>query len=92
LGKSWSALDWKMLVYFMAIWNRYYNEFWKLYGHLILFVFIWYIFPVFGIMYVRRKIWQPCWQPRMLEPKTGWPIFRRESMIQILLFLGSMLR
>jgi hypothetical protein len=27
LGKSWSALDWKMLVYFMAIWNRYYNEF-----------------------------------------------------------------
>jgi hypothetical protein len=50
LGNFWSALDWKMLIYFMAIWNIL-MRFGKVYGHLVHFVFIWYIFPVSGTMY-----------------------------------------
>jgi uncharacterized Tic20 family protein len=50
LGKFWSALDWKMLIHFVAIWNIL-LRFGKFYGHLVNSVFIWYIFPVFGIMY-----------------------------------------
>jgi hypothetical protein len=45
LGNFWTALDWKMLVYFIAIWNILWT-FGILYGHLVHFVFIWYIFPV----------------------------------------------
>jgi hypothetical protein len=45
LGKFWMALDWKMLIYFMAIWNILWR-FGILYNHLVHFVFIWYIFPV----------------------------------------------
>jgi hypothetical protein len=39
------ALDWKMFKYCMAIWNilRIFEIF---YDHLVHFVFIWYIFPV----------------------------------------------
>jgi hypothetical protein len=33
----------------MAIWNIL-MRFWKFYGHLVQFVFIWFIFPFFGIM------------------------------------------
>jgi hypothetical protein len=41
LGYIWSAFDWKMSVYFMAIWNRYvYNR------HSGYCMVIWYIFPV----------------------------------------------
>jgi hypothetical protein len=50
LGKFWGALDWKMLIYFMAIWN--------IYRHLGYFMTIWYIlcsfgtfFPVWGNIY-----------------------------------------
>jgi hypothetical protein len=50
LGNFWSALDWKMLKYFMAIWNIL-MRFGKGYVHLVHFVFIWYIFPVSGTMY-----------------------------------------
>jgi hypothetical protein len=49
LGKFWKALDWKMLIYLMAIWNIL-QTFGIFYGHLVHFVFIWYIFPGFGIM------------------------------------------
>jgi hypothetical protein len=46
LGKFWSAIDWKMLIYFMAVWNIL-LRFGRFSGHLVHFVFIWYIFSVF---------------------------------------------
>jgi hypothetical protein len=54
LGKFWSPLGWKMLIYFMAIWNIL-MRFGKFYGHLVHFVFIWYIFRGFGIMYEEKS-------------------------------------
>jgi hypothetical protein len=45
LGKFW-----KMLTYFMAIWNIL-PTFWIFYDNFVHFVFIWYIFSRFGIMY-----------------------------------------
>jgi hypothetical protein len=45
LGKFWRALAWKMLIYFMAIWNML-QKFGSFYDHFVHFVFIWYIFPV----------------------------------------------
>jgi hypothetical protein len=42
LGKFWRALEFKMLIYFMAIWNIL-QTFEIFYNHLIRFVFIWYI-------------------------------------------------
>jgi hypothetical protein len=39
------AIDWKMLIYFMAIWNIL-STFGEFYDHLVNFVLIWYIFPV----------------------------------------------
>jgi hypothetical protein len=57
LGPFWRALDWKMLIYFMAIWNIW-RTFGIFHGHLEYFVFVWYIFYGFGIMY-QEKIWQP---------------------------------
>jgi hypothetical protein len=59
LGKFWRALDCKMLITFMAIWNTI-RSFGIYYEHLVNFVLIWYIFPV--LVYVPRKIWQPCCQ------------------------------
>jgi hypothetical protein len=44
-------VDWKMLIYFMAIWNIL-QTFVIFYDHWVHFVFIWYRLP--------RKIWQPC--------------------------------
>jgi hypothetical protein len=45
VGKFWRALDWKMLIYFMATWNILWR-FRVFYDHLLHFVFIWYSFPV----------------------------------------------
>jgi hypothetical protein len=54
-GKFRRALDGKMLIYFMAIWNIL-QTFGAFYDHLVhfvfllvQFVFIWYIFPVWVI-------------------------------------------
>jgi hypothetical protein len=59
LGKFWRALDWKMLIYFMAIVNIL-GTFGIFYDHLAHFVIILYVhFSGFGIMYVPRKIWHP---------------------------------
>jgi hypothetical protein len=44
-GKKIRASDWKMLIYFMAIWNNFWI-FGIFYDHSVHFVFIWYIFPV----------------------------------------------
>jgi hypothetical protein len=46
LGKFWSVLDWKLLIYFMSICNIL-RTFWIFYDHLAHFVFIWYIFLFF---------------------------------------------
>jgi hypothetical protein len=45
LGKSWRILQWKILVYFMAIWSIF-CPFCIFYGTLVYFVVIWYIFSV----------------------------------------------
>jgi hypothetical protein len=50
LGKFWRALDWKILTYFMVIWNIL-QTFGIFYDHLVHFMFIWYIFSGLGIMY-----------------------------------------
>jgi hypothetical protein len=44
-GKFSRALDWKMLTYFMAMWN-FLRTFGKFYDHLVHFELIWYIFSV----------------------------------------------
>jgi hypothetical protein len=48
VGSFWRALDWKMFIYFMAIWNIL-RTFGKFYDHLGNFVLIWYIFSGFGV-------------------------------------------
>jgi hypothetical protein len=40
---------WKMLIYFMAVWNIL-QTFSICHDHLVHFVFLWYIFSGFGIM------------------------------------------
>jgi hypothetical protein len=55
LGKFWSALESKMSLYFMTIWNILW-PFGKIYGRLVYFVVIWYILPIF--VFGPRKIWQ----------------------------------
>jgi hypothetical protein len=47
LGKFWMTLDWKMLIYFRAIWNIL-ETFRIFYDHLVQFVFIWCIFSGLG--------------------------------------------
>jgi hypothetical protein len=42
LGKSWRALEWKMLVYFTVIWYILWS-----FGNVVV---IWNIFPRFGIL------------------------------------------
>jgi hypothetical protein len=58
LGKFWSALDWKMLKYFMANCNIS----WALgilYDHLVHFLFIWYIFSVWVLHMYHEKSGNP---------------------------------
>jgi hypothetical protein len=31
LGKCWSALEWKMLIHFVAIWTMYCTDIWNMY-------------------------------------------------------------
>jgi hypothetical protein len=45
LGTFWSALDWKMLIYFTAIWNIL-QTFGIIYDHLVHLVLIFVYFPV----------------------------------------------
>jgi hypothetical protein len=45
LGKFLRALDFKLLMYFIAVWNIC-QTFGIFFDHLVHFVFIWYIFPV----------------------------------------------
>jgi hypothetical protein len=54
MGKFWRALDWKIIVYFMAIWNIL-CPIGIFCIHMVHFVFIWYIFSGFGIMYQEKS-------------------------------------
>jgi hypothetical protein len=45
LGKFWRAFDWKTFAYFMTIWYIL-RPFGKIYGRLVPFVVIWYIFSI----------------------------------------------
>jgi hypothetical protein len=47
LGKFWRVLQWKILVYFMAIWYILWP-----FG---IFMFIWYQFSRFGILYQEKS-------------------------------------
>jgi hypothetical protein len=55
------VLQWKMLVYICILWTfgQFLRTLGRFYGHLVYFVVIWYMFPVFGNV-LPRKIWQPC--------------------------------
>jgi hypothetical protein len=56
LGKFWRVLQWKLLVYFMAIWSilwpfgLFYGHFGLFCGYLVYFSPFWYVAP--------RKSWQ----------------------------------
>jgi hypothetical protein len=50
LGKFWRLLQWKMLVYFMAMWSNLW-QFGIFCGHLVYFMVTWYIFPRVGMLY-----------------------------------------
>jgi hypothetical protein len=50
LGKFWMTLDWKMLIYFMAIWNIL-QTFGIFYRHWGYFMTIWYIWCSLGLFF-----------------------------------------
>jgi hypothetical protein len=77
LGKFWSALERKMLVYFVVIWNI--RLFGKFYGHFGIVVVIWYIFPRFGIL-CQEKSGNPECYPHPHHPVS--PTLRR-NLIKI---------
>jgi hypothetical protein len=54
LGKLWRDLDWKMFIYFMAIWNIL-QTLGIFYDNLVHFVLIWYIFSGFGIIHQEKS-------------------------------------
>jgi hypothetical protein len=58
LGKFWRALDWKMMIFFMAIWNIL-QTFLICYDRLAHFVFIWYIFPGLVLCMYEEKSGNP---------------------------------
>jgi hypothetical protein len=59
LGKFWRALDWKLLIYFVPIWNIL-ETFGIFYDHLVHFVFIWYIFPVL-VSFTKKNLATLCY-------------------------------
>jgi hypothetical protein len=50
LGKFWMVLEWKVLVYFMALWSVL-RTFGIFHGHSVYFGYVWYIFSRFGMLY-----------------------------------------
>jgi hypothetical protein len=57
-GKFWKALDWKMFIHFMTIWNIFwrFGIFYDHLVHLVHFAIIWYVqFSGFGIMYQEKS-------------------------------------
>jgi hypothetical protein len=54
LGKFWRVLQWKLLVYFMAIWSIL-RPFGIFCGYLVYFMVICYIFPRYGMRYLEKS-------------------------------------
>jgi hypothetical protein len=54
LPKTYARIGWKMLIYFLAIWNILLT-FGIFYDHLVHFMCIWYIFSGFGITYQEKS-------------------------------------
>jgi hypothetical protein len=70
LGKFGRALDWKMLLYYIAIWNIWLT-FGIFYDYLVHFVIIWYILSGFGIMCQEKS-----GNPAHANKKTFFLIFK----------------
>jgi hypothetical protein len=66
LGKFWRVLQWRMLVYVMAIWSIS-PQFGRSCGHSIYFTVIWYVFSRFGILY-QEKSGNPAYPYGQLRP------------------------
>jgi preprotein translocase subunit SecY len=66
LGKFWRALDWKMLIYFMAIWNII-HTFGIFCNHFVHFLFTLYINFGFGILY-QETSGNPDLKPSRIQP------------------------
>jgi hypothetical protein len=77
LGNFLRALDCKLYIcmcvhmkYFLSIWNILY-PFRIFYDHLVHFVFIWYIFPVYyHVCMYREKSGNPAWKTQMSTSST----------------------
>jgi hypothetical protein len=80
LGKFWRAFKWKMLEYFMAIWNilRPFGIFWYIFpfGKLVI---IWYIFPRFG---TQEKSGNPGTKHDRRKARPDWSVFSRRKTQQ----------
>jgi hypothetical protein len=70
LGKFWRALNWKVLIYIMAIWNIL-HTFGIFNDTLVHFMFIWYIFSGLGIMY-QEKSGNPAKESQRSLEHTFW--------------------
>jgi hypothetical protein len=55
LGKLYRALDWKMFMYLMAIWNTYFMEIWDILWPFGTFFIHFVFFSGFGIMYQEKS-------------------------------------
>jgi hypothetical protein len=66
--KFWSALEWKMLAYFMTILNVYRKLVYIFYGHFVYFVYIWYILYLFGIFCVYLVYFSRFWYKNLATP------------------------
>jgi hypothetical protein len=80
-GKFWRSLDWKMLIYFMAIWNILWSfgigilrPFGIIYGRLVYVIVIWYIFPIL-VCLDEEKSGNPAWKSVQLSLKPKWRVF-----------------
>jgi hypothetical protein len=66
LGKSWRALQWKMLVRYMYIWSIL-LLFGMFCGHMIYGMVIWHIPPPFWYVVPTKKIWQSCLRGQRMQ-------------------------
>jgi hypothetical protein len=54
LGKFWRAIEWKMFVDFITIWNNL-RPFGVIYCRLLLLVVIWYVFSILVCLYQEKS-------------------------------------
>jgi hypothetical protein len=80
MSKFWGALEWKILVYFMTIWNIL-LPFGIMYGHLVQFVVIWYIFPQFSMFGPRKNL--ATLSSSKNDGLTGWSAADNHSRIRL---------